>query len=43
MGNAFAALSMMIAAVGVSLLIKQYDGNPAVVAAIGILRAFVAR
>lgn len=40
MGNAFAAFPVMIAAVGMPLLIKQYDGNPAVVAAIGMLAGF---
>ena len=40
MGNAFAAFPVMMAAVGLPLLIKQYDGDPAVVAAIGMLAGF---
>lgn len=40
MGNAFAAFPVMIAAIGMPLLIQQYDGNPAVVAAIGMLAGF---
>jgi len=40
MGNAFAAFPVMLAAVGMPLLIKQYDGDPAVVAAIGMLAGF---
>lgn len=39
-GNAFAAFPVMIAAVGMPLLIKQYGGDPAVVAAIGMLAGF---
>ena len=40
MGNAFAAFPVMMAAVGLPLLIKHYDGDPAVVAAIGMLAGF---
>jgi len=40
MGNAFAAFPVMMAAVGLPLLIKQYHGDPAVVAAIGMLAGF---
>ncbi|RYD39741.1 MAG: DUF979 domain-containing protein, partial [Sphingomonadales bacterium] len=40
MGNAFAAFPVMLAAVGMPLLIKQYDGDPAVIAAIGMLAGF---
>ena len=40
MGNAFAAFPVMMAAVGLPLLIKHYYGDPAVVAAIGMLAGF---
>jgi uncharacterized membrane protein len=40
MGNAFAAFPVMIAAIGMPLLIKQYDGDPAIVCAIGMLAGF---
>ena len=40
MGNAFAAFPVMLAAVCMPLLIKQYGGDPAVVAAIGMLAGF---
>jgi uncharacterized membrane protein len=40
MGNAFAAFPVMAAAVGVPLLIQGYDGNPAVIGAIGMLAGF---
>ncbi|MBK6800585.1 DUF979 domain-containing protein [Novosphingobium sp.] len=40
MGNAFAAFPVMTAAIGLPLLIHQYHGNPAVVAAIGMLAGF---
>ena len=40
MGNAFAAFPVMAAAIGLPLLIHQYDGNPAVVAAVGMLCGF---
>jgi uncharacterized membrane protein len=40
MGNAFAAFPVMAAAIGVPLLIQGYDGNPAVIGAIGMLAGF---
>ncbi|HZG32990.1 MAG TPA: DUF979 domain-containing protein [Sphingopyxis sp.] len=40
MGNAFAAFPVMMTAVGLPLLIRQYGGDPAVVAAIGMLAGF---
>lgn len=40
MGNAFAAFPVMTAAIGLPLLIHQYNGDPAVVAAIGMLAGF---
>ena len=40
MGNAFAAFPVMAAAVGVPLLIRSYGGDPAPVAAIGMLAGF---
>ncbi len=40
MGNAFAAFPVMIAAIGMPLLIKQYGGDPAIVCAIGMLAGF---
>lgn len=40
MGNAFAAFPVMIAAIGMPLLIKQYEGDPAIVCAIGMLAGF---
>lgn len=40
MGNAFAAFPVMAAAIGVPLLIRQYGGDPAVIAAIGMLAGF---
>ncbi len=40
MGNAFAAFPVMAAAIGVPLLIQGYDGDPAVVGAIGMLAGF---
>jgi uncharacterized membrane protein len=40
MGNAFAAFPVMAAAVGVPLLIHHYGGDPAPVAAIGMLMGF---
>ena len=40
MGNAFAAFPVMAAAIGVPLLIEGYDGNPAVVGAVGMLAGF---
>lgn len=40
MGNAFAAFPVMAAAVGVPLLIRMHGGDPAIVAAIGMLVGF---
>jgi uncharacterized membrane protein len=40
MGNAFAAFPVMAAAIGVPLLIQAYDGDPAVVGAVGMLAGF---
>lgn len=40
MGNAFAAFPVMMAAVGMPLLVRQYGGDPAIVAAIGMLAGF---
>jgi len=40
MGNAFAAFPVMAAAIGVPLLIQGYDGDAAVVGAIGMLAGF---
>jgi len=40
MGNAFAAFPVMAAAIGVPLLIRSYGGDPAVVAAVGMLAGF---
>ena len=40
MGNAFAAFPVMIAAVGIPILINQFGGDPAIVAAIGMLAGF---
>ncbi|MBV7257749.1 DUF979 domain-containing protein [Pacificimonas sp. WHA3] len=40
MGNAFAAFPVMTAAVGLPLLIRTYDGDPAIVCAIGMLSGF---
>lgn len=40
MGNAFAAFPVMMAAIGMPLLITQYQGDAAVVAAIGMLAGF---
>jgi uncharacterized membrane protein len=39
-GNAFAPFPVMAAAIGVPLLIQTYDGDPAVVGAIGMLAGF---
>ena len=39
-GNAFAAFPVMIAAIGVPLLIRLHHGNPAPIAAIGMLAGF---
>lgn len=40
MGNAFAAFPVMATAIGIPLLIQQYDGNPAVIGAVGMLAGF---
>jgi uncharacterized membrane protein len=40
MGNAFAAFPVMTAAIGVPLLVKRFGGDPAVMAAIGMLSGF---
>lgn len=40
MGNAFAAFPVMIAAIGMPLLVKQYGGDPAIICAIGMLAGF---
>lgn len=40
MGNAFAAFPVMTAAVALPLLIRQFDGDPAVICAIGMLSGF---
>ena len=40
MGNAFAAFPVMTAAIGIPLLIHQHHGNPAIVAAVGMLSGF---
>ncbi len=40
MGNAFAAFPVMAAGVGVPLLIHAHHGNPAIVAAVGMLAGF---
>lgn len=40
MGNAFAAFPVIAAAIGLPLLVHQYHGDPAVIAAIGMLAGF---
>ncbi len=40
MGNAFAAFPVMMAAIGVPLLIHRHHGDPAIVAAVGMLAGF---
>ncbi|MFO1255693.1 MAG: DUF979 domain-containing protein [Sphingomonadaceae bacterium] len=40
MGNAFAAFPVIAAAIGLPLLIQHYHGDPAVVAAVGMLAGF---
>lgn len=40
MGNAFAAFPVMAAAIGIPLLVETYDGNPAVIGAVGMLAGF---
>ncbi len=40
MGNAFAAFPVMFAAIGMPLLVTAHHGNPAVIAAVGMLAGF---
>ncbi len=40
MGNAFAAFPVMAGAIGIPLLVRTYGGDPAIVAAIGMLAGF---
>jgi uncharacterized membrane protein len=40
MGNAFAAFPMMTAALGLPLIVKRFGGDPAIMAAIGMLSGF---
>lgn len=40
MGNAFAAFPVMAAAIAIPVLIREFDGNPAIVCAIGMLCGF---
>jgi uncharacterized membrane protein len=40
MGNAFAAFPVMTAAIGLPLIVHQFHGNPAIMAAIGMLSGF---
>jgi uncharacterized membrane protein len=40
MGNAFAAFPVMMAAVGLPILVLKLGGDPAIVAAIGMLAGF---
>ena len=40
MGNAFAAFPVMTAAVALPLLVHGFGGNPAIIAAIGMLSGF---
>lgn len=40
MGNAFAAFPVMTAAIGLPLIVHQLHGNPAIMAAIGMLSGF---
>jgi uncharacterized membrane protein len=40
MGNAFAAFPVMTAAIGLPLVVRQFGGDPTVVAAIGMLSGF---
>jgi uncharacterized membrane protein len=40
MGNAFAAFPVMAAAIAIPVLIGEFDGNPAIVCAIGMLCGF---
>ena len=40
MGNAFAAFPVMTAAIGLPIVVHQFDGDPAIVCAIGMLAGF---
>jgi uncharacterized membrane protein len=40
MGNAFAAFPVMTAAIGLPLIVHKFGGNPAIMAAIGMLAGF---
>ena len=40
MGNAFAAFPVMMAAVGLPVLVSKLGGDPAIIAAIGMLAGF---
>jgi uncharacterized membrane protein len=40
MGNAFAAFPVMTAAIGLPLIVHKFGGNPAIMAAIGMLSGF---
>ncbi len=40
MGNAFAAFPVMTAAIGLPLIVHKFHGNPAIMAAIGMLAGF---
>lgn len=40
MGNAFAAFPVMAAAIGIPVLVVGFDGNPAIIGAIGMLAGF---
>lgn len=40
MGNAFAAFPVMTAAIGLPLIVNHFGGNPAIMAAIGMLAGF---
>jgi len=40
MGNAFAAFPVMTAAIGLPLIVHEFHGNPAIMAAIGMLSGF---
>lgn len=40
MGNAFAAFPVMAAGIGVPLLVRQHGGDPAAIAAVGMLAGF---
>jgi uncharacterized membrane protein len=40
MGNAFAAFPVMTAAIGIPLILGKFDGNPAIMGAVGMLAGF---